>query len=286
MAKQRAEHILRDRDLLALPVDPVAIAEAEGITVLPKPDTEPGVSGMLLRHGDTFGILYATHLHNKGFERFSIGHELGHYFLDGHIEHVLPAGQSMHTSHAGFESAERYEREADHFSAGLLMPRKPFERQLGRFEPGLEAVEELATKCCTSLTATAIRYAELADDAVAVIMSAGDDVQFCFLSDTLKSRRDLTWLRKGAKVPKGTATAALNARPNLVRDTARREAQTELASWFGGNRSYEALEQVIGLGRYAKTLTVVTCPTILEATYQEGDEDDGTESEWPPSFRR
>jgi hypothetical protein len=100
MAKQRGEAVLRDEGITALPVDPVAIAASRDIEVKGKPDTAGGVSGMLLRHGDNFDIVYATHNKSEGFQRFSIGHELGHYFLDGHIDHILPK-DGVHTSHAG-----------------------------------------------------------------------------------------------------------------------------------------------------------------------------------------
>src|SRR5690242_14722391 len=90
MAKQRAERFLQDEGISALPVDPFAIAHSRDIEVKPKPDTAAGVSGMLLRYGNAFGILYATHIRSEGFQRFSVGHELGHFFLEGHIDHVLP----------------------------------------------------------------------------------------------------------------------------------------------------------------------------------------------------
>jgi hypothetical protein len=100
MAKQKAEALLRDQGIETLPVDPFAIAASRDITVRPKPDTAEGVSGMLLRHGDAFGILYATHIQSEGFQRFSVSHELGHYFLDGHIDHLLPK-DGAHSSRAG-----------------------------------------------------------------------------------------------------------------------------------------------------------------------------------------
>jgi Zn-dependent peptidase ImmA (M78 family) len=156
MAKQKAEAFLRDEGLTTLPVDPFAIARTRDIEVKPKPDTAGGVSGMLLRHGDVFGILYATHVKSEGFQRFSVAHELGHFLLDGHIDHVLPQ-DGMHTSHAGFVSDDPYEAEADQFAAGLLMPAGPLKRVLGRQDPSLEAIESLASLCNTSLTATAIR---------------------------------------------------------------------------------------------------------------------------------
>ena len=170
MAKQQAEAFLRDEGINTLPVDPFAIARSRDIEVKPKPDTAGGVSGMLLRHGNVFGILYATHIASEGFQRFSVGHELGHYFLEGHIDHVLPK-DGVHTSHAGFVSADPYELEADQFAAGLLMPSAPFKRALGQRDAGLPTIESVAGLCKTSLTATAIRYAELIDAAVAIVIS-------------------------------------------------------------------------------------------------------------------
>jgi len=247
IAKQKAEAFLRDKGITSLPVDPFAIARSHDIEVKAKPDTAGGVSGMLLRHGDVFGILYATHIKSEGFHHFSVGHELGHYFLDGHIDHVLPK-DGIHTSHAGFVSGDPYELEADQFAAGLLMPSVPFKRALGRQDPGLEVIESLADLCKTSLTATAIRYAELTDDAVAIVISTGSAIDFCFMSDTIKSLPQLTWLRKGAAVPQGTATAQFNANARRVVEGERAEADTDIMDWLGGTRSVRATEQVAGLG--------------------------------------
>ena len=287
MAKQKGESLVRELNIASLPVDPFAIAAEHDIMVEPKPDAEPGVSGMLLRHGDVFGILYATHILSEGFQRFSVGHELGHYFLDGHIDHVLP-DDGIHASRAGFVSADPYELEADHFSAGLLMPSLLFGRALGRAGQGLAAVESTAERCRTSLAATAIRYAELSDDAVAVVMSTGKTINYCFLSDTIKSLPQLTWLRKGTPVPAQTATARFNADPSRVANADHAEADIDIMDWLGGTRSVEAVEEIIGLGSYGKTLTVLTCPSLVDETYQDKDdaEDADLEDRWALSFRR
>src|SRR3546814_11547152 len=104
------------------------IAASRDIEVKEKRDTTGGVSGMLLRHGDVFGILYATHIRSEGFHRFSVGHELGHYFLDGDIDHILP-NDGIHTSHAGYVSADPYELAAEPFASGLMM--RSEERSVG-----------------------------------------------------------------------------------------------------------------------------------------------------------
>ena len=56
LAKQRGEAILSEEKLTKLAVDPFEIAARHDIIVQAKPDTASGVSGMLLRHGNSFGI--------------------------------------------------------------------------------------------------------------------------------------------------------------------------------------------------------------------------------------
>src|SRR5262245_11620884 len=119
-ATMAAEQVSRDYGIAAIPVRPVALARQLGIEVMAKPATTSGVSGMLLRFGNSFGIAYATHIDNAGFQNFSVAHELGHYFLPGHVDAVLRDGD-VHESRAGFTSGDRYEMEADHFAAALLM---------------------------------------------------------------------------------------------------------------------------------------------------------------------
>jgi len=286
MAKQKAEAFLREEGITTLPVDPFAIADSRDIEVKPKPDTASGVSGMLLRHGDTFGILYATHVRSAGFQRFSVGHELGHYFLDGHIDQVLPE-DGIHTSRAGFVSGNPYELEADQFAAGLLMPSTPFKRALGGQDVGLQAVESLAELCKTSLTATAIRYADLTDAAVAIVISTGQVIDFCFVSDTLKTLPQLTWIRKGARVPAGTATARLNANTEAIANGNRVEEEIDITDWLGGSRSAKATEQALGLGCYGKTLTVLSCPSVQDETFREDEADveEDVVERWTPRFR-
>ena len=92
IARQQSELLLRDQGINSLPVCPFSIAENLGIEVRPLSANNKGVSGMLLRHDDQFGILYATYTANEGFERFSISHEIGHYYLPGHIDIILNNG--------------------------------------------------------------------------------------------------------------------------------------------------------------------------------------------------
>ena len=284
-AARRAEKVLENNDLASLPVDPFALAEKHAIEVEAKPDSVEGVSGMLLRHGNKFGILYATHIPSEGFQRFSVSHELGHYFLDGHLDHVLPE-DGVHESRAGFFSADSYEQEADYFAAGLLMPSRLFRREMNTVQTGLAAVEHLCRRCGTSLTSTAIRYADLADHAAAIVISTGAVVDFCFMSDLMKSVLGrFTWPARGSALPSDSASASLSANRERVRATDRVDDETSSRAWFDSTRSVVLSEEAIGLGRYGRTLTVLSAEI-----YEEPDEDDEEEDElaesWTPRFRR
>ena len=280
LARLQGEQVIRERGISAFPVDPVAIARDLDIEVLMKPVRE-GVSGMLLRVGNSFGIVYARHIDNPGVERFSIAHELGHYFLPGHVDAVL-GDRDTHESHAGFGSGDRYELEADHFAAGLLMPRQMFSTALRRAGEGIVAIEHLAGICNTSLTATAIRYTQCTSDPVAIVVSTGGSIDYCFMSDALRDHDGIDWIRKRQAVPRTTPTFAFNRDPDKVRRADRIEETSDLQSWFGGAQSIEFREDVIGLGRYGKTLTMLHEVELTD----DQDEDDVLTESWTPRFRR
>ena len=287
-AEQEAEKKLQEWGITSLPVDPIEIADRLDILVHPKPDTAEGVSGMLVRHGNNFGILYATHIDNEGFQRFSVAHELGHFLLEGHIDHIFPNGEGEHVSRAGFVSHDPYELEADLFAAGLLMPNPMFSEALKRTEPGLEAIEELSSLCVTSLNATAIRYAKCADHPVAIIVSTDLHIDYCVMSDPFKSIKGLEWLRKRQPLPRASHTYQFNQDRKRVAHAERDEGVSSLPSWFGGGTRLDLVEEVWGLGSYGKTLTVLR--PIISPEADEDEEEQEFErnliESWTPRFRK
>jgi hypothetical protein len=66
------------------------------------------------------------------------------------------------------------------------------------------------------------------------------------------------------------------------------EAEIDIMDWLGGTKSARATEQVIGLGGYGKTLTVLTCLSVCDETFEEneGDDDENLAACWRPRFRR
>jgi Zn-dependent peptidase ImmA (M78 family) len=95
-------------------------------------------------------------------QRFTFCHELGHFFIDGHRNALANGEVPYHSSFTNFASENSVEREADFFSACLLMPRnrvlKDY-RKHRRFSFSL--VEKLATKYGLSILATIFRLFHL-----------------------------------------------------------------------------------------------------------------------------
>jgi Zn-dependent peptidase ImmA (M78 family) len=280
MAAYKAEAWLRENGFNSLPIDPIKVAELLEIPVHPLQQTKPGVSGMLHKKGDQFVIMFGTYIKNAGFQRFSIAHEIGHYLLPGHPEHLFQGGITSHSSQAGFTSADIYEQEADYFASGLLMPEPLIKSALRRLGEGLEAIEALKQKCGTSMTATAIAYARKTSVPAAIIVSTGGHIDYAFLSDSMKEFDGLAWPRKGMLLPSATVSEALAASAGDVRDGKRISAEVDLRTWMEGRRSIMATEEVVGLGSYGKVLTVLTTEVLPD----EEDEEEDLEQRWTPRF--
>ena len=278
-----AERLLQELEIDALPVDPSEIARRLDIELRPPPSSVGGASGMLLHVGGQFGICYPTHVDSDGFKNFSVAHEIGHYRLPSHLDAIFSAG-GRHISHAGFRSADSYELEADHFAAALLMPTKLFTAAAKCAGEGLRAVEALADQCNTSLEATAIRFAQTNRDPVAVIRSEGRTIDYAFMSEPLKDFSDLDWIRKGTPLHADSVTASFNADRENVARAERAEGTPALHVWFNGPHRQEIVEEVVGLGSYGKTLTVLTGMEPPEEL--EDEDDDDLEESWTPRFRR
>lgn len=272
MAGNRAERLLDELGKNVLPIDPFVIAEDHDIIVKSEEFENPAVFGCLIKAGDNFGIIYSTRIKNEGFIRFTVAHELGHYFLSGHMEAFF-IDRDVHYSRSHFVSADSFEVEADHFAASLLMPSQLFLKEIRRAGEGLAAIKSLANIFKTSLTATAIRFATHAEDPAAVIISKGTRIDYCFMSEAIKELKGIEWIKQGDLIPKSSKTYDVNGNTKNITSGLVVESTTILNDWFEGAPAVEMNEDVVRLGSYGKTLTVLFTNEALE----NEDED---EYEW------
>jgi hypothetical protein len=247
--------MLGEHGIERAPVDPFAIAESLGILVQASDKLEGSFSGCLLQAGASFGILYSTAIQNKGYQRFTVAHELGHFSLTDHHRALFENG-ILHRSESGFTSGAWYEREADLFGVELLIPEFLFHRHRREFPTGLDGVKGLAELFETSLTATGIRYATLSTEPVGVVVSEGDRILYSTLSKPFAARLGMAprWEMHPRELPAKSVTRRFNAGEKVLAEE--RDA-VPANRWFP-EASDELAEEVIGLGRYGKTLTVLT----------------------------
>lgn len=269
MAGKHAEQLLDQLGKNDPPIDPFLIAKEHDIMVEPKEFDKAAVSGCLLRVGDNFGIMYSTYIKNEGFIRFTVAHELGHYFLPGHVD-ALFVNKKLHYSQSNFVSANPFELQADHFAASLLMPSRLFRREICRAEEGFNAIKSVANTFKTSITATAISFATYAEDPVAVIVSEGHKIQYCFMSEAIRELKGIAWIRRGDLIPTSSKTYDFNSNTINITSGHTAESTTSLDDWFEGAPAVEMNEDVVGLGSYGKTLTVL----FTDETLDNEDEDE------------
>lgn len=275
---QQANRCLNEYEFRQLPIDPFELCAKIGIDLIPKPPTEEGVSGMLIRHGNNFGIVYATNIPSEGFQRFSVAHELGHYFLDGHPEKIFDT-TGIHRSRAGFASSDPYEREADCFASNLLMPARLVRPLLRTIPDSIRGVASLAKTCKTSLTATAIRVAELADTPIAVIISSRGIVDYCRCSEELRKIKGWNALTKGSPLPASVSRDLARSDSSALE----RSGATAFSAWFGGRIDTELREETMHLSSYDKQLTLLFGATVSD---EDEDDEDAIREQWLPRFKK
>ena len=128
----------------------------------------------LLEHEDGEFFVYANkdrgNLRGSPKGRFTLAHELGHYFIDEHRRAVRDE-IGMRPSMTGlFDSSScSEEREADLFAASLLMPPTRFLKKLKTNETPLSQIKNVANHFRTSLTSSALQFVSLSDTPAAVI---------------------------------------------------------------------------------------------------------------------
>jgi len=119
---------LMKQGLFLIPIDPVKIANLEGIKVNNAVFSDESLSGLIAKRGTNISILV-----NQGEapfrKRFTIAHELAHHFLhltsteDGDfIDTKLDLFRDQENPIGSYDEVKKREIEANQFAAALLMP--------------------------------------------------------------------------------------------------------------------------------------------------------------------
>ena len=182
--------------------------------------------------------------------RFSVAHELGHYFIEDHRKDLLN-GRS-HNSRPCFMHSNPQEKEADEFAGRLLIPDNvilPHIKSRGYLS--LDQIKQIANQCSTSLTATGIRYVKIASQPSAILISE-DGWKRIYWPSPETAALGFGGLGKDYVPPNSiTAKAAKTHVPE--------EGCANTAMWFSTRYAYaEIWEEACPLGNTGMTLTLLS----------------------------
>lgn len=185
--------------------------------------------------------------------RFTLGHELGHYYIDDHREALASGSAEAHASFCDYESKIPTEREADHFASNLLMPAERFRKEAARAGRGLAGILRLRGSFNTSVTSTAIRYASLGISPCALVKWTAKGVAWKWMSGDIREAGYWTTVTDPARLAPGSPTVLALAGQVPSKDFF--ESGTTAAAWFpyttdGSTRNIILIEQAIPLGRF------------------------------------
>jgi len=138
--RKMASKVLKDSKITEPPINLRVIAEAHGIVYREVEDFPDSVDALIIRGDDA---IYAAvnarhHLHRQ---RFSLAHELGHFFLYGDAD--LSGGITIDNppmEEAETASKDPAEAEADLFAGELLVPLAMLKLHAGKAIPELSKI--------------------------------------------------------------------------------------------------------------------------------------------------
>lgn len=162
-SENEAIRLLKKYQIQEPPVDVYALSEQEGISLMSR-DLEEDVSGLLVIKGNRAAIGF-NQRHHLNRQRFTVAHELGHYFLHRNTSNLfIDKTLTFYRDEASSEGSYLQEIQANSFAAELLMPRAFLTDYFKVHRIDLHdsnAIQELASLYRVSEQALSIRLSNL-----------------------------------------------------------------------------------------------------------------------------
>lgn len=217
------------------------IAKAAGIRDIQYVALNSFEGSLLANAAKTDGIIVINSGTRHQRQRFTLGHELGHFMIPRHGHRMECSKSDLAAKPSGGMSASvAIEAEANLFSAELLMPERLLSK-LSSFnkEPSIEGIKLTAEKFDVSFQAMAVRFADIHDCPIAFVMSRNGKVEYGYKRDNFPF-----WLRvgkKGDSVPPKSITGMTD----VTKEETVGSDECLSAMWLDGNRHYDLPENLI-----------------------------------------
>jgi hypothetical protein len=248
-----------------LPVNPESIIEDCGIT-LSYCDYRDAFDGSLEYRKGRFHVycnVPGTEQRGSPRVRFTLGHELGHYFIDEHRRALTSGHAPEHGSFIYDHHDNQAEQEADFFAASLLMPRSHFLKSVESTSPILQTILDISSTFNVSTQCAAIRCVEWAEWLCTIIMFRDGKTPWWLISPRLANSGYL-FLRRLDSYQAAQGSATFDASQPGAHNWNVFHSTTTAAMWFSGvsqasRRNVILQEEAVRLGRHG-VLTFLSFP--------------------------
>ena len=196
-----------------IPIPLVQIADDELINVICDDYGSSSFDGLTWFEAETddFYIhLNSNQSHNNTLNnvkgRFTLAHELGHYFIPQHRKGLIDGTLKPHGSTNYLTNICNWslEREADAFASVLLMPTTSVKDYIKGRPFHFSLIDEIATKYQVSKSAAALRFKEIGNTPILVVYAIDGKISWVSYSSDFPFHRLRYGCEKGDRVPENT----------------------------------------------------------------------------------
>lgn len=215
-----------------------------------------GFEGALFKNNDkSWTILYNNNLLSKERVTFTKAHELGHYIL-----HRLRQEEFMCSKNSIDDADENtvdIESEANQFASNLLIHTADFRKQTDRKTLSIDMLSDCAHRYGVSLTAILMKWVDLTEDNVVVILSIDGYIRWARSSKKAFRANAVFATRKRSPIPIPESSLCANELISHCSDGV--AIKTNI--WFHGVPSHGYLtEYKLRSEKFDQTITILKLP--------------------------
>ena len=243
----------------------------------------PGCMGALV-YGESKPRQWSIVSHtdqSDGRRAYTLGHEFGHYVLHRKLideDERFDGGIYCDESSVLRREGEDIEKEADEFSANLLMPFHDFRRQISsKTIPSFDDLGAIADRYGVSLTAATLRWLEYTETRALLVVS---NEGYAHWAKTSKAA-----LKTGHFIKTRNTMYELPASATAVTQDYRQEAVDGISQPAGVWFDEPVVEMCISSKRYEQEMTLLHLPR-KEPVYQADEVDEDAFDKLSESFLR
>ncbi len=264
---QLAKAVIGQIPNITLPIPVRDIAAALDIAEI-KPITVSGFEGGLITFDDkSSGCILINENSRPQRQRFTIGHELGHYLNPWHNPggegQFMCKAQDMIASGNPTGRRQKMEVEANQFSAELLMPSQFMRDDIKRLNaPEIDHIVALSTKYDVSKESMGRRYIEFQDEPCALVFSRNGKLSYMVKGQYFPQ---LSVWQKGDAIPENSLTKTYGGQSGNSSDW--REHASDI--WLRNSDKYESVYEQVLLQENGYRITLLTLGNEVDEDEEE-----------------